>query len=105
MATATATGKKITLATVKSFIRKNRSALLIKTASSFCGMNDCVMPEADAGFSPAQDSDRPCRNNFGVHAVWFVGGSRDWFEPFADNGLVGFRVLNCCGTFYVAVRG
>ena len=44
---------KITLATIKSFIRKNPN-LYIKSTSRFDGMYDCVMPNQNAQFELAQ---------------------------------------------------
>jgi len=36
--------KKITRATLKSFIKKNKCQLYVKVVSSFDGMTDCVQP-------------------------------------------------------------
>jgi len=98
------TSKKITLATFKSFVKKNRNQLLINVGSSFDGMTDCVQSTNDHGFSEAQNSDRPFPNNLGIAGVWLVGGSRDYFSPINENGLTGIRAFNCCGSFSIAVR-
>lgn len=37
--------KKITKATFKSFVKKNSAELLVKRASTFDPMVDCVMPQ------------------------------------------------------------
>jgi len=98
--------KKITLATVKSFIKKNRAHLLIKKSSSFDGMTDCVMP-VESEFTPAlqPDEGRNFKETLGIHGAWFVFGSRDYFYPFEQDGLVGYRVSNCCGSFTLAIKG
>jgi len=93
---------KTTLATVKSFIRKNPDTLLINVKSAFDGMTDCCQPE-HAGFTKAQPETQNQRNTLGVCGAWFVGGSRDYFTPYNVNGLTGFEVSNCCGHFILAV--
>lgn len=106
MMTATATNtKKITLATLKAFIRKNRDALLIMVSSSFDGMTDCVEQNMQATFVPAQQARPGCEENtLGVAGVWCVLGSRDRIRPYAKDGITGFEVYNCCGSFTVGVR-
>ena len=98
--------KKITLTTVKSFIKKNRANLLINCQSHFDGMTDCVMP-VESQFTPAlaPDADRNFDNCLGIHGAWFVFGSRDYFTPYSKDGFEGIRVSNCCGAFILAVKG
>ena len=95
---------KATLATIKSFIRKNRENLLVAEKSHFDGMVDCVMPTGDKTFAPAHTAEYPCDNNFGIAGVWFVFGSRDWITPFEKDGLRGFNIYNCCGECEIAVK-
>ena len=107
--------KKATLATIKAFMRKNTSRLYIKELSRFDGMVDCVMPMEDSGFRNVSNTFKAPssldRGSFrqatcGVPGVWFVDGSRNWFEPYSDaNGFNGFRVSNCCGSFVIATKG
>jgi hypothetical protein len=92
------------MATLKSFVRKNRANLLIKVGSTFDGMSDCVRQTGDDTFTPALDSDRVFSNNLGIAGVWCVGGSRDYLTAINENGVQGIRVSNCCGSFTVAVR-
>ncbi len=94
--------KKATIATLKSFIRKNREHLLIKEHSRFDGMYDCVMQNENAGFSPITETDFH-QNNLGIAGVWIVHGSGNWVRPFSEGGLQGYNVYNCCGEFTVAV--
>ncbi len=96
--------KKITKATFKSFIRKNEGKIFIRSESSFDGMTDCVQQVSSPQFNKAEKADHMHDNNFGIRGVWLVGGSRDYFDAYNDNGFVGFRVHNCCGSFVVAVR-
>jgi hypothetical protein len=97
---------KPTKATLKSFIKKNRAKLLINVKSTFEGMTDCVQDRHD-GFSPItaheykHDEKNP--NTLGIAGVWLVGHSRDYIDPFTSDGLDGFAVSNCCGSFVVAV--
>lgn len=92
---------KITKATFKSFIRKNAGNLHVKVRSRFDGMTDCIQPIKD-GYTPAEP-DRFPENTLGIKGVWLVGNSRDYFEPIEEHGFKGFKVVNCCGSFVVAV--
>ena len=94
--------KKVTLATIKSFIRKNPD-LLILTNSSFDGRYDCCMPTGSKVFTKAERTEDHVRNTLGVRGAWFVGDSRDYFTPFAQNGVQGYEVSNCCGNFKIGV--
>jgi hypothetical protein len=100
------TTKRITLATIKSFVRKNRANLRISTISAFDGMEDGVRQCEDQGFLPALESDVPRGNRdntMGIRGAWFVLNSRDDFYPYSLHGLVGYTVSNCCGMFCIAV--
>lgn len=97
--------KKITLATVKSFVRKNAGSLHIKVRSQFDGMVDGVRPLDDSKFRPvdaaAVDTDNS--QTLGIAGAWFVRDSQDYFTPYSKNGFVGYEVYNCCGEFVLAV--
>ncbi len=97
-------GKKITLATFKSFVRKNRENLHVRVESSFDGMVDCVMGNDGAKFEPAQETEYNLEATLGIEGIWLVRGSRDYFEGIYDNegNLVGIHVWNCTGSFTVA---
>ena len=112
----TKTEKRITIATVKSFIRKHRDAgLMIEVKSDFDGMQDGVR-ETRGGFTPVRaatwydresnqyvEASRDNSNSMGINGVWFVLGSRDWFSRFETETMTGFEVSNCCGKWRVAV--
>lgn len=105
--------KKITLATVKRFIKAHGPALQIATLSRFSGMTDGVESCADRGFSPVTTPivcDKPFRpaagepdHYLGIAGAWFVFQSRDHFSEYDEGGFVGIKVVNCCGSFILAV--
>jgi hypothetical protein len=94
---------KITLATVKRFVKANRETLLISTRSHFDGMIDCVTGCADKSFSPVQAPEHNHENTLGIKGAWLVFGSRDRFSAFETDELTGIEVYNCCGHFVLAV--
>jgi hypothetical protein len=94
---------KITLATIKSFIRKNEGSLFINVKSYFDGMIDgCT--SCNDGFGPARKTDDNLRNTAGISGAWFVNGSRDYFKPYNENGYTGYEISNCCGHFILAIK-
>jgi hypothetical protein len=97
---------KVTLSTIKAFIRKNRPNLLISNLSEFDSMVDGVSPTENKAFRPAEQPEegRNFDNCLGVRGAWFVFGSWDYFTEFERNGVKGFHVYNCCGSFDIGVR-
>lgn len=96
--------KKATIATVKSFIKKNTDKLFINVTSRFDGMTDCCESRND-GFSKAVVGEKINEHRtFGIKGAWFVGSSRDYIQPFEGNGLVGYSVSNSCGRFVLAIE-
>jgi len=98
--------KKITLATIKSFIRKNKSNLFLNVKSSFDGMTDCI-EFRNYGFNPIKNTEWAQNNHkhtMGIQGAWFVGQSRDYFSEYSKNGFFGYEVSNCCGSFVLAVK-
>lgn len=95
---------KPTMATLKSFIRKNPGQLYIKKKSSFDGMTDCVEFDRSAAFVPAVAPERTHPENLGIAGAWCVGQSRDYIREFNADGFRGFEVYNCCGSFVLAVK-
>lgn len=90
--------KKVTLATIKAFVRKNADNLFVKVNSSFDGMTDCVQKVED-NFREVSEE-----NALGQQGVWCVGGSRDYFTPFENDTYVGFKVSNCCGSGIITTK-
>ena len=97
------TSKRITMATVKSFLRKNNGKVLIRVKSRFDGMTDSVEWNRNQGFALAAPAGFP-ENTLGLSGAWFVGSSRDRLSPLSEPGLVGFHVYNSCGSFDIAVQ-
>lgn len=96
--------KKITLATLKSFIRKNGDNMLVNVKSSFDGMVDGCTANNN-GFLKAQPTEREYlkENNLGFAGIWVVGSGRDYIKSYNENNMKGFEVSNCCGRFIVAI--
>ena len=92
---------KITKATFRAFVNKNRKNLMIRCESGFDAMTDCVEQEENPTFRPVKEVAFD-QNTLGISGVWLVGSSRDFFRPFDENGLIGISVHNCCGSFTVA---
>ena len=90
--------KKITRATIKSFINKNE--IYLKTKSKFDGMTDGCESCYDQSINKAERVE-PTKYNLGIKGAWFVGSSRDYFNAYEENGYTGYEVYNSCGTFYL----
>lgn len=95
--------KRITLATVKSFIRKNDGRIHINVKSRFNGMIDGLEFNND-GFSKAEKTEWNQEYTLGIAGAWFVGSSRDRFSDFDDGKYSGIRVSNACGSFILATQ-
>ena len=95
--------KRVTLATVKSFAKKNAKSLCIKNLSNFDGMDDCVRNHNNPTFreATAVDVNVPYTWNIGA---WFVGSSRDYFNTYNQDGFFGYEVSNSCGSFVLAIK-
>ena len=95
-----------TMATIKSFIKKNDGKLFIKNLSDFDGMVDCVMPCNDKGFRVATkpEQGRNHENCLNIRGAWFVLGGGDRVYEFSDGQFEGFEIYNCCGNFILAIE-
>ena len=93
--------KKITKATFKSFLNKNKNELYINVHSTFNGMIDCV-DTVEHNMSKAQYEDTLNDNTCGIKGVWLVSGSRNWFTYYSDEIFEGIEASNCYGSFTVA---
>lgn len=98
------TSKRATMATIKAFVKKNRTSLLIDVEGKFDGMTDCVQRCDDRGFSSALVREEHMEHTLGIQGAWFVGSSRDYITPFNKDGLSGYRIYNCTGSFSLAVK-
>jgi hypothetical protein len=99
------TSKKITLSTVKKFIKENAQNLYANCKSDFNGMSDCV-ESVNTGFKKVDSSkiDMLKETNLGIELLWFVRGSRDYFRAYNENGFVGIEISNCCGCSIIATK-
>lgn len=109
---------KITKASFKSFLKKNKGNLFILNTSHFDGMQDMVVNKDNPQWLPLQEQtfdygprkgeineNNINESNLGYKGIYLVNGSRDTFENFQDaNGMKGISVYNCCGSFIVAVK-
>ena len=94
---------KITRATLKSFVKKNKENLFINVKSDFDGMIDgCV--DVRNGFQQAIINELAHEYTLGICGVWLVGNSRDYFTKYEDENFEGIEVSNCCGRFIAAIR-
>lgn len=94
---------KITKATFKSFIRKNRENLLIRVKSKFDGMTDMCQSTNSTGFDKALDADHKHDNNCGIQGVWITHNG-NYFTEYEKDGIKGIEVYNCCGQFIIGVK-
>jgi hypothetical protein len=83
--------KKITLATLKLFIKKANN-LFVEEKSNFNGMTDCVESFKNTKMVEVSKEDA-----IGHNGVWCVGGSRNYFTFEENDNYFGIEVSNCCG--------
>lgn len=96
--------KKITLASVKSFVKKNANKLYIDVRSSFSGYTDGI-ESVNSGFTLAEIKPNVNYNyNLGIDGAWFVGSSRDYFQAWENETMAGIKVYNSCGSFILATK-
>jgi|GEM_PF-1463655 len=96
--------KKITLATIKAFVRNNDN-LFIKVKSRFDGMTDGVEGVNMEFLKVVVDPRDYClKHTLGIQGAWLVGDSRDYFTVFKNDKYEGYEVYNCCGAFFIATE-
>jgi len=83
--------KKITMATLKSFIKKSNE-LFVETVSSFDGMTDGISYNKKRSLIKVSKE-----NAIGHQGVWCVGGGRDSLEFVETDTHFGIEVYNSCG--------
>ncbi len=92
--------KKITKATYKSFIKKNRKRLYVILRSEFNGMIDGC-EDIQKEIKKAEETTTNVKNSLGIKNTWIVNGGNDYFTHYEDNQCEGIEVSNCCGSFIV----
>ena len=96
---------KPTLATLKSFVKKNSDQLFLKMMGSFDGMIDGIYYEKNPPFiHTLPGSAGFSENTLGFSGIWLVGGSRDHISTFQTKSFIGYEVYNSCGSFVVAIE-
>ena len=95
--------KRITLATLKSFVKNNESKLYLNIRSDFDGMID-GMRYLNDGFKPAEKDSDPDHHNLGIRGLWLVCSSRDYFRPYDDGKFKGIEISNCCQHSFLAIK-
>jgi len=96
--------KKMTLATLKSFIAKNAGKLWIKNTSNFDGQVDGIILDRNAEFVPTAETIMTIANTLRIQGAWLVLGGRDHFSKFETDEFIGIEVSNCCGNFAIAIK-
>jgi hypothetical protein len=94
---------KITLATLKSFIRKNKNNLYVQVVSDFKSMVDMVTPVKD-DFRLATQNEKQNEHTLGISGLWLVGQSRDYITAYEDENFKGYEIYNSCGSSILAVK-
>jgi hypothetical protein len=84
--------KKITMATLKSFIKKSNN-LFVEELSRFNGMIDGISMNHDRRLIEVSKE-----KAIGHDGVWCVGQSRDYFTYVENENYFGIEVYNCCGS-------
>lgn len=95
--------KKITRATLKSFISKHKNNLWCKPLSGFDGMTDCIMP-INSDFAQVNSFDFNQTYSFNISQLWLVGDGRDYFTEYEDESFIGIKISNCCGSSIIAMK-
>ena len=83
--------KKITQATLKSFIKKNISILYVCKRADFDAIQDCVVYD-NKGFKPAQLTEEYKKYNLGIQGIWLVDVGRNYFEHFENDDFIGIEI-------------
>jgi len=95
---------RITRATLKSFIKRNKVNIFVKVVSDFDGMTDMVEHRKDAQFKQIEVLDEKLKQSFGfiMDGVFITG--RDWFKHYEDENFYGIELYNSTGTSIIAVK-
>jgi len=85
--------KKITKATIKSFLRKNQGKVYCQTLSYFDGQID--------GTTYCKESEWKLTDKADAAMIDIM---RNYFSPYEDKDYIGYNVYNCCGNYNIAIR-
>jgi hypothetical protein len=113
--------KKITLASVKAFINRNKGNIYAKSLSHFDGMVDCVV-DVESNFvkiipdniiidayinrkwKGTEETYREFNHSLGIPQLYLVGDSADYFYIYEKNEYFGIEIYNCCGSSIIAIK-
>ena len=95
--------KKITLASLKSFARRNKNNLFYQPISSFSGMTDGI-EFCDRKWRPTELTNDTGYYQTGIQGIYTVGSSRDYFSLFEDISYIGIKVNNFFGSAILAIK-
>lgn len=90
--------KRITLATLKSFIRNSKRQLFVEQHSEFKLMTDMI-ESVDRDITPVEKEDA-----IGHKGVWCVFRASNYFKFAEKGGHYGITVCNCCGSWTLWTR-
>lgn len=96
--------KKITIATLKSFAKRNCDNLYVKNLSHFDGMTDCVEQVENQEWLKTEIIENTNYYRTGIKGVYTVGSSRDYFSKYEDANYIGIEVYNSCGSAILAIK-
>lgn len=94
--------KRITVTTVRAFIRKNQGKIFINVKLIFDGMQD-GMAAKNEGFLPATETTDNVENTFGIMNAWFTSGT-NYIVYYDSENYTGFSISNACAHFILAIK-
>ena len=97
--------KKITLATLKSFMKKSET-LFIKNTRVFDWMTDSVTGVHNTNYDPIRKNeiDFEQKHTFWIEWLRLVWWGRDHFKYFEEDVYYGIEVWNCCGACRIVTK-
>jgi hypothetical protein len=96
--------EKITMATLKSFAKRNSTRIHYKVKSSFDGQTDMVEDVSDATWKLSKLIPGNSYYRSGIDGIYTVGSSRDYLKLYEDPIWIGIEVSNCCGCSILAIK-
>jgi hypothetical protein len=96
---------KVTKATLKSFVKKNRNQLYINVKSVFSGYTDGLESQ-NAGFKKIEFEgfEATAEHTLRIKGLWLVNGGGDRFHEFDDGEYTGIEYHNACGHGILAIK-
>jgi len=94
--------KRITITTIKAFIRRNHGKIYICHHTAFDGMTDGI-EMCSQEIVPVEPTDSNLENTLGISGAWFVRHGKNYFKQVEKPGMKGYHVYNSCGSFDLLV--